>query len=279
MSRAGKACVIGWPIEHSRSPLIHGFWLQRHGIDGAYEKVAVAPEDLKDFLATLEAKGYCGANVTVPHKEAALALADEADETARAIGAANTLWLENGRLMASNTDAYGFVAHLDDAALGWHDAGHPACVLGAGGATRAVLKGLIDRGVGDIRLTNRTRERAEALAREFGPAITVYDWDDRERALKDCGLLVNTTSLGMTGAPALELDLSGLRDDAIVADIVYAPLETELLAHARERGLKAVDGLGMLLHQAVPGFEKWFGVRPEVSEDLRNRIVADLEKT
>jgi shikimate dehydrogenase len=277
MSRAGKACVIGWPIEHSRSPLIHGFWLERHGIEGAYEKVAVAPEDLKDFLASLEAKGFRGANVTVPHKEAALALADEADETARAIGAANTLWLKDGRLMASNTDAYGFVTHLDDIVPGWHDAGHPACVLGAGGATRAVLKGLIDRGVSDIRLTNRTRERAEALAREFGPAITVHDWDDRDRALKGCGLLVNTTSLGMTGAPPLELDLSALRDDAIVADIVYAPLETDLLARARERGLRAVDGLGMLLHQAVPGFEKWFGVRPEVTEDLRSRIVADLE--
>ena len=279
MNRAGKACVIGWPIEHSRSPLIHGFWLERYGIEGAYEKVAVAPDDLKDFLASLEANGYRGANVTVPHKEAALALADEADETARAIGAANTLWLEDGRLMASNTDAYGFVTHLDDTAPGWHHGGHPACVLGAGGAPRAVLKGLIDRGASDIRLTNRTRERADDLAREFGPAITVYDWADRERALKDCGLLVNTTSLGMVGAPALQLDLGGLRSDAIVADIVYAPLETELLAQARERGLRAVDGLGMLLHQAVPGFEKWFGVRPEVTGDLRSRIVADLEES
>jgi len=279
MSRAGKACVIGWPIEHSRSPLIHGYWLSRHGIEGAYDKVAVAPDELKGFLATLEAKGYRGVNVTVPHKEAALRLADEADEAARAIGAANTLWLEDGRLIASNTDAYGFVTHLDEMAPGWHDTDHPVCVLGAGGATRAVLKGLIDRGLSEIRLTNRTRDRAQALAREFGPAIRVYNWDDRGRVLQDCGLLINTTSLGMTGAPALELDLAGLRDDAIVADIVYAPLETDLLARARERGLRGVDGLGMLLHQAVPGFEKWFGVRPEVTEDLRSRIVADLEKT
>jgi shikimate dehydrogenase len=277
MSRAGKACVIGWPIEHSRSPLIHGYWLARHGIEGAYERIAVAPDELEEFLATLEAKGYRGVNVTVPHKEAALRLADEADEVARAIGAANTLWLEDGRLIASNTDAYGFVTHLDDIAPGWHAADHPACVLGAGGATRAVLKGLSDRGLSEIRLTNRTRGRAEALAREFGPAIAVYDWEDRGRALRGCGLLINTTSLGMAGAPPLELELAGLRDDAIVADIVYAPLETNLLAQARERGLRAVDGLGMLLHQAVPGFEKWFGVRPEVTEELRRRIVADLE--
>lgn len=279
MSKAGKACVIGWPIEHSRSPLIHRHWLAHHGIEGAYEKVAVAPEDLKEFLATLQARGYCGVNVTVPHKEAALRFADEADEVARAIGAANTLWLEAGRLIASNTDAYGFVTHLDDIAPGWHDADHPVCVLGAGGATRAVLKGLIDRGSSEIHVTNRTRDRADALAREFGPAITVYDWNDRDRALQGCGLLINTTSLGMTGAPPLKLDLAGLCDDATAADIVYAPLETALLAQARERGLTAVDGLGMLLHQAVPGFEKWFGVRPEVTEDLRSRIVADLEKT
>lgn len=278
MSKGPRACVIGWPIEHSRSPLIHGHWLEQHGIEGAYEKVAVAPEDLKRFLGSLAEQGYCGLNVTVPHKEAALRLADEVDEAARAVGAANTLWLEGDKLMASNTDVYGFVTHLDESAPGWHGQNHPVCVLGAGGATRAILKGLIDRGFGDIRLANRTRERADALAYEFGPAIKVYDWEDRQGALEGCGLLINSTSLGMTGAPPLEIDLSPMLDDAVVADIVYAPLETALLRQARERGLRAVDGLGMLLHQAVPGFEKWFGVRPKVTGELRSRIVADLEE-
>jgi len=277
MSKGPRACVIGWPIEHSRSPLIHGHWLEHHGIEGAYEKVAVAPEDLKRFLSSLAEQGYCGLNVTVPHKEAALSLADEVDEAARAVGAANTLWLEGDKLMASNTDVYGFVTHLDESAPGWRGKNHPVCVLGAGGATRAILKGLIDRGFGDIRLTNRTRQRADALAREFGPAITVYDWKDRQGALEGCGLLINSTSLGMTGAPPLVIDLAPMLDEAIVADIVYAPLETALLRQAQERGLRAVDGLGMLLHQAVPGFEKWFGVRPEVTGELRSRIVADLE--
>ena len=277
MTGAVKACVIGWPIEHSRSPLIHGHWLERHGIEGSYDKVAVAPDNLKDFLGSLAAKGYSGLNVTVPHKEAALRLADEADEAARAVGAANTLWLEDGKLMASNTDVYGFVTHLDETAPGWDGEDRPVCVLGAGGATRAILKGLIDRGFSEIRLTNRTRDRAESLANEFGAAITVYDWEDRQGALEGCGLLINATSLGMTGSPPLEIDLSPMRAEGVVADIVYAPLETALLRQARERGLKPIDGLGMLLHQAVPGFEKWFGVRPEVTDELRSRIVADLE--
>lgn len=273
-----KACVIGWPIEHSRSPLVHGYWLTKYGIDGRYTKEAVSADKLSDFVKAMAAEGYAGCNVTVPHKEAVLALADHADDTARAIGAANTLWFENGTLFATNTDTYGFMTHLDTSAPGWSDGLEAAAVLGAGGAARAVLKGLVDNGVGEIRLFNRTAARAEALAERFGSAVVPADWETRSDALKDCGLLVNTTSLGMTGGLPLALDLGALRDGAVVADIVYAPLETALLAQARARGLRAVDGLGMLLHQAVPGFQKWFGVEPAVTAELRAVIVADLEQ-
>ncbi|MDH3581314.1 MAG: shikimate dehydrogenase [Hyphomicrobiales bacterium] len=272
------ACVIGWPIEHSRSPLVHGYWLTKYGIDGRYTKEAVSADKLSDFVKAMAAEGYAGCNVTVPHKEAVLALADHADDTARAIGAANTLWFENGTLFATNTDTYGFMTHLDTSAPGWSDGLEAAAVLGAGGAARAVLKGLVDNGVGEIRLFNRTAARAEALAERFGSAVVPAAWETRSDALKDCGLLVNTTSLGMTGAPPLALDLGALGDGAVVADIVYAPLETALLAQARARGLRAVDGLGMLLHQAVPGFHKWFGVEPAVTDELRAVIVADLEQ-
>ena len=271
-----KACVIGWPIEHSRSPLIHGYWLRHHGIDGSYTKEAVEPENLVDFLKGLDANGFAGCNVTVPHKEAALAQADRADETAQTIGAANTLWIEGDALCATNTDAYGFLANLDASAPGWSDGTGSAVVLGAGGAARAVIQGLRERGIDDIRLVNRTLERAEALASHFGD-VSVLPWSSAAAALVDCGLLVNTTSLGMAGAPALELPLDDLPATAVVHDIVYVPLETDLLARARARGNRTVDGLGMLLHQAVPGFEKWFGVRPDVSDALRSLVVADLQ--
>lgn len=271
-----KACVIGWPIEHSRSPLIHGHWLETYGIDGSYSKVAVEPDQLETFLSGLEANGYAGCNVTVPHKEGALAQAAVADASARTIGAANTLWLEDGKLMASNTDAYGFLANLDEHVSGWDQSAGTALVLGAGGAARAILHGLLSRGIEKIILTNRTRARAETLAKYFGPAIEIVDWEERESQLADCGLVVNTTSLGMTGSLPLEFDLVSANDNCIVNDLVYAPLETGLLANARERGLACVDGLGMLLHQAVPGFEKWFGVRPEVTGELRELIVANL---
>lgn len=271
-----RACVIGWPIGHSRSPLIHGHWLEKHGIDGTYTKHEVAPEELERFLATMQAQGFAGANVTVPHKEQALALADHADDAARAIGAANTLWIENGKLRASNTDAYGFLKNLDHEAPGWDEARKSALVLGAGGAARAVLFGLLSRSFDDIRLTNRTRSRAEALASHFEAPIQVVDWERRNEQVAQCGLIVNTTSLGMTGSPPLELDLSGADASTVVTDLVYAPLKTALLEQAESMGLRTVDGLGMLLHQAEPGFEKWFGVRPEVTADLRNIIVADL---
>ncbi len=272
-----RACVIGWPVEHSRSPLIHRYWLKQYGIDGAYEKEAVRPEDLARFLGSLEDNGYAGANVTLPHKEAALQMAAVADEAARAIGAANTLWLdEAGRLNAGNTDAYGFVTNLDEEAADWNKGDRPAMVLGAGGAARAILHGLLTEGATRILLANRTMFRAEALASAFGPAVAVVDWRDRDRALSGCGLLVNATSLGMTGKDPLDLDLSALPADAVVADIVYSPLKTDLLAAARARGNRTVDGLGMLLHQAVPGFERWFGVRPAVTPALRDHVAASL---
>lgn len=272
-----RACIIGWPVEHSRSPLIHRYWLKQYGIDGAYEKEAVRPEDLARFLGALEARGYAGANVTLPHKEAALQLAAVVDEAARTIGAANTVWLDQaGRLSASNSDAYGFITNLDAQAPDWNKGRRPAIVLGAGGAGRAILHGLLTEGAARILLANRTRGRAEALVRAFGPAVSVIDWQDRNRALEGCGLLVNATSLGMTGKDPLDIDLKALPGDAVVADIVYSPLETKLLEAARARGNRVVDGLGMLLHQAVPGFERWFGVRPEVTPELRTHVAAAL---
>lgn len=272
-----RACVIGWPVEHSRSPAIHRFWLKQYGIDGAYEKEAVPPAEAARFIRSLAERGYVGANVTLPHKLMALQAADIADEAARAIGAANTLWLDGaGRLHASNTDAYGFMTNLNAQAPHWNEGRRPAMVLGAGGAARAILHGLIAAGVNRILIANRTRERAEALAASFAPNVEVVDWDDRERALAGRGLLVNTTSLGMTGKGTLDIDLAKLPSDAVVADIVYNPLETALLAAARARGNTVVDGLGMLLHQAVPGFERWFGVRPEVTPELRAHVAATL---
>jgi shikimate dehydrogenase len=271
------ACVIGWPVEHSRSPAIHRFWLKRYGIDGAYEKEAVAPEALAAFLGSLKARGYAGANVTLPHKEEALRLAAFADEAARAIGAANTLWLDGeGTLHASNSDAYGFTTNLSAEAPQWNKGRRPVLVLGAGGAARAILHGLIARGASRILLANRTRDRAETLADAFGPTVDVIDWKDRNRPLAGCGLLVNATSLGMTGKGRLDINLEALPSDAVVADIVYSPLETELHAAARARGNRVVDGLGMLLHQAVPGFERWFGVRPEVTAELKAHVAATL---
>jgi len=272
-----RACVIGWPVEHSRSPTIHRYWLKLYGIDGAYEKEAVPPEQAKDFIRSLAKHGYAGANVTLPHKLVAFEAADIADAAARAIGAANTLWLDGaGRLQATNTDAYGFMTNLNEQASGWNQGRRPVMVLGAGGAARAVLYGLIEAGVSKIALANRSRARAEDLAVAFGPKVETVDWEDRDGALAACGLLVNTTSLGMTGQGPLKIDLAKLPAGAVVADIVYSPLETPLLATARARGNIAVDGLGMLLHQAVPGFERWFGVRPEVTPELKAHVAATL---
>ena len=272
-----RACVIGWPVAHSRSPVIHRYWLKLYGLDGAYELEAVRPEEIEGFLKGLGKRGYAGANVTLPHKEAALAAADRPDQAATTIGAANTLWLDNkGLLHASNTDAYGFRTHLAAEAPDWNKDSRPVMVLGAGGAARAILHGLLEAGASKILLANRTEGRAKALAQGFGSRVSVVPWEDRNRALAGSGLLVNATSLGMTGKPPLDLDLSALPKDATVADIVYSPLETPLLAAAKARRNRIVDGLGMLLHQAVPGFERWFGVRPEVTPELRAHVGAHL---
>jgi shikimate dehydrogenase len=271
------ACLIGWPAAHSRSPLIHHYWLRKLGIEGGYVIEAVPPEDFAVFVRRLSTHGFVGANVTLPHKERALALSTP-DARARAVGAANTLWYEAGELRATNTDVEGFINNLDACASEW-DKATDALVLGAGGAARAVVFGLIERGIKHVHLANRTIERANALADQFGASVHPVAWDAIGELLPRAGLLVNTTSLGMRGQPALELDVGRLADDAVVADLVYLPLETPLLAAARARGLKTADGLGMLLHQAVRGFELWFGQRPEVTSELRAMVEDDLKKS
>lgn len=276
--KAKLAGVIGWPVAHSLSPVLHGHWLETLGIDGVYVPLPVAPEDFAQVAAALPKMGFQGVNVTVPHKEAALAAVDEADALARRIGAVNTIIVgEDGRLFGTNTDGFGFLENLKDGAPAWNPDAGPAVVFGAGGAARAVIVALIDAGVPEIRLLNRTRERAERLAAELGGPIAVGDWDDRAARLADANLLVNTTTQGMTGKGALEIDLSALPVTALVNDIVYVPLETDLLAAARARGNPVVDGLGMLLHQARPGFEAWFGQAPQVTADLRLHILARLD--
>lgn len=270
---ARLAGVIGWPVAHSRSPRLHGFWLEHHGIDGAYLPLAVQPEALDRAVPALVDLGFRGANVTVPHKEAVLALCDRVDALAGRIGAVNTLVFEEGRIDGSNSDAYGFMENLRSAGGSW-PAAAPAVVLGAGGAARAVVAALLDAGVPDLRLVNRTRERAETLAADLGGPVRVVDWSERAAALADAGLLVNTTTLGMEGKPALELDLARLPETALVNDIVYVPLDTPLLKAARARGNPVVDGLGMLLHQARPGFRAWFGVDPEVTDELRRFVLS-----
>ena len=271
-----KAFVTGHPIAHSRSPKIHGHWLASYGIDGSYQAIDVRPEDFAAFLGSLEQSGLSGGNVTIPHKEAAFAGVARRDHAADEIGAVNTLWFEDGVLWGGNTDGYGFAANLDDHAPGWAANG-PAVVLGAGGASRAVIHALKERGIKDIRIVNRTLARAEELSRHFGTGVSAHSADAVDDLLADAGLLINTTALGMHGDVTLSANPAGLPDRAIVTDIVYVPLETPLLAAARARGLKTVDGLGMLLHQAVPGFERWFGRKPEVTPELRRMIVADIE--
>jgi len=271
-----RACVIGWPIEHSRSPLIHGYWLRRYGVDGSYTKEAVRPDAAAGFLKSLAVRGYVGCNVTVPLKEAAFAAAREKEAAAVAVGAANTLWLVDGRLCATNTDTYGYMTNLQLTVPDWGERDRPVSVLGAGGAARAIVYGFLEAGVGEVRVFNRTTARAEALAAQFGPRVKVHDWEKRESCSRDAAVLVNTTSIGMTGEGSLDIDLEKFDPACVVSDIVYVPLKTELLAQAQARGLRTVDGLGMLLHQAVPGFEKWFGVRPEVTDELKRILVADI---
>jgi shikimate dehydrogenase len=270
-----KAFVIGHPINHSRSPLIHGTWLQSYGIDGSYEAIDVAPAALPDFFARIRAGDFAGGNVTIPHKQAVFALCDAVDALAERIGAVNTIVRRDGRLYGSNTDYMGFLGNLDQNAPGWSD-NHPAAlVLGAGGAARAVIVALQSRKLPVI-LINRTRASADRLASALGGEIVIATLDDFATAAPLAGLVVNTTSVGMHGSSFANLDLAVLHDDAIVTDIVYTPLTTPLLAAAKARGLRTVDGLGMLLHQAVPGFAAWFGTTPEVTPELRATIEATL---
>jgi shikimate dehydrogenase len=273
-----KSCVIGWPAGHSRSPMIHNYWLKQHGLVGAYDKQAVAPEDFPAFIAALAANGYAGANVTIPHKETALRLT-KPDARAKAVGAANTLWYQDGELHSTNTDVEGFLANLDDVAPHWTRAHGNALVLGAGGAAHAVVFGLMARGLRRVRVANRHRERAEALKAKFGPAIDPVDWDKVSGELSTTDILVNATSLGMKGMPDVALDVGLLPANAIVVDLVYSPLVTMLLGAAKARGLVIGDGLGMLLHQAVRGFSLWFGVQPQVTAELRALVEADLARS
>lgn len=272
-----RAFVIGDPVSHSRSPLIHGHWLARHGIDGSYAAIHVKQDGLGPFLAALGENGFEGGNVTVPHKEAAFAFAAKRDAASEEIGAANTLWLEDGKLRAGNTDSYGFAQNLDDQAPGW-DRAEAALVIGAGGASRAVIHALKSRGVSDIRVANRTRQRADGLKAVFGSAVSAHGLEALRELGGDVGLVVNTTSLGMQGEGAIPLDMARLPADALVTDIVYVPLETPFLKAARLAGLRTADGLGMLLHQARPGFQKWFGILPDVTPELRNLVIADMER-
>jgi len=274
--RSRVAGIIGWPVTHSRSPRLHGFWLRRYGIDGAYVPLPVRPERFADALRALPLIGFAGANVTVPHKEAALVSVDRASGEARRIGAVNTIVIAaDGTLEGRNTDGFGFSENLRNALPGWSAAAGPAVLLGAGGAARAVAVALLDAGAPEVRLANRTAQRAERLAADIGGPIRVVGWDDRTAALADAALLVNTTTLGMVGQPPLDLPLDRLPPSAVVNDIVYAPLETALLAAARHRGNPVVDGLGMLLHQARPAFSAWFGVEPEVTPELRRFVLQD----
>jgi shikimate dehydrogenase len=276
MTKPRAACLIGWPAAHSRSPLIHHFWLRQLGIEGGYTIESVPPEDVAEFITHLSHHGFVGANVTIPHKERALLLSVP-DERAKAVGAANTLWYQGDTLHSTNTDIEGFLNNLDACAPGW-DAATDALVLGAGGASRAVIFGLIERGIARVHLANRTIQRARALADQFGPHVNPVPWEAIGDVLPRAQLLVNTTSLGMKGQPPLAIELGNLPPQAVVADLVYVPLQTPLLAAAQARGLKTADGLGMLLHQAVRGFELWFGQRPEVTPELRALVEADLTK-
>lgn len=278
-----RAFVAGYPISHSRSPLIHGYWLKSLGIDGTYVAHAVSPEDFSTFMADLRSgkSGFVGGNVTIPHKEVAFKLADRRDEIAEELGAANTLWREDGIVWATNTDGIGFVSNLDQRHPGWDEnseGSRRAVILGAGGAARAVIQAIRDRGFDSIHVVNRTIARAEEMRHRFGNRVYPHPMEALSDVMQGANLFVNTTSLGMDGQTAPKLDFSPMADHALVTDIVYVPLITPILKQALEQGRPVVDGLGMLLHQAVPGFEKWFGQRPVVTEELRNLIIADMER-
>lgn len=273
--RIPLAAVLGHPIAHSRSPALHGYWLKRYGIKGHYIPIDIPPVDLPRLLRTLPELGFVGCNVTIPHKEAILQIADIVTDRAALIGAANTLiFRKDGKIHADNTDGSGFIANLRQNAPDWKPASGPAVVLGAGGAARAVVAALIEVGVPEIRLANRTRPRADALRSDFGAKIHVHEWVQAGNLLDDAMTVINTTSLGMTGKPEFRVPLDRLNPHALCNDLVYTPLKTQFLIEAEERGATIVDGLGMLLHQAAPGFERWFGIRPDVDEATRKAVLA-----
>lgn len=284
MADVKRAFVTGFPIKHSRSPLIHNYWLRHYGIEGSYQAIENSPDNFPHFLNSMREQGLCGGNVTIPHKEVAFELCNKRDAAAEAIGAVNTLWLDdNQTIHGGNTDAYGFAANLDAQLPGWDDqaATKTALILGAGGASRAVIYALLSRYFSKIILVNRTVERAQALAVHFGSKVEAYSWDQAQDFVSTADLIVNTTSLGMSGhgeVAEFPLNLQEAQPETIATDIVYIPLETSFLAQARAAGLRSVDGLGMLLHQAVPGFEHWFGVRPQVTDELRQLILDDILK-
>lgn len=276
MTEAGipLAAVIGHPIAHSRSPRLHGYWLRRYGINGHYVPMDVAPENLAEVIGAMRKMGFKGANVTIPHKETVMRLVDTLTDSAKAIGAVNTLvFKDDGTVAGDNTDGYGFIENLRQGAPDWQGDSGSALVLGAGGAARAIVFSLLEAGVPKVMIANRTRDRAEKLREDFGVAVEVIDWSDAESAMAEAATLVNTTALGMTGKAPLTLSLDAISKETVVTDIVYTPLKTDLLRQAEIAGCRTVDGLGMLLHQAVPGFEAWFGKRPEVDADLREEVL------
>lgn len=272
-----KACVIGWPISHSRSPLIHGYWLKQLGIDGSYTRQPVEPASLANFVHGLGKAGYVGCNVTIPHKEAVFELVTRADDTTERLGAVNTVYLRDGKLLGTNTDGEGFINSLRQSVPGLKLANQRAMVLGAGGASLAVVNAILEQGASQVALANRTMERAEQLRRRFGSRVCPIAWHAAADQLGDVSLLVNTTSLGMNGQPELEFSLSQLPQNAVVTDIVYTPLRTRLLDEAAARGNAVVEGLGMLLHQAVRGFSLWFGAMPEVTPELHDLVARDID--
>ncbi|MEP4033471.1 shikimate dehydrogenase [Roseibium polysiphoniae] len=279
MSNPPKAAITGWPVTYSRSPLVHGHWLKKYGLEGDYGRRDVDPETAEDFYRNFKDSGLVGCNVTVPHKELAASVCAELDPAAEAMGAANTLWIDDsGKLCGANTDGIGFLGNLDQLAPGWDDNPGTAIVLGAGGAARAVIWSLLSRKFETVHIFNRTAEKAMEMAEKFGSSTIGHSWDELGDYIGKADLLINTTSLGMKGKAPLEIDLGPLPESALVSDIVYVPMKTDLLKKAEARGNRTVDGLGMLLHQAVPAFERWFGMRPEVDEELRAMMIADLEK-
>lgn len=266
---------MGHPIAHSRSPMLHAYWLNRYGIEGSYERIDIAPEKLKDFFDTYRDSGWIGGNVTVPHKTAVIPYLDQVDDTSKALGAVNTIWWDGDVLLGGNSDSSGFLSNIDELLPGWDSNAKRAIVLGAGGASRAAIFGLRSREM-EVAVCNRTAAKAEALAAHFGEGVSAHGLDALRPLMENCDLFVNTTSLGMAGQPALETDLSSLKADAIVYDVIYVPLETEILKAAKAKGHRTVDGLGMLLHQGVEGFSHWFGLRPEVTPELRKLLADDI---